>query len=81
MFPVRVSADDPDNLSNKVFESYPKVLYFYYVNYCLAKCLETTSKEARKVLLYLFYAKPEYKGKNVPCVNIIHRCMQSGTYR
>ena len=78
---MRVSADDPDNLSNKVFESYPKVLYFYYVNYCLAKCLETTSKEAREVLLYLFYAKPEYKGKNVPCVNIIHRCMQSGTYR
>ena len=81
LFPVRVSAEDPDNLTNKTFDNFPKVLFFYYISYCVAECLGTTSKEAREVLLYLTYATPEYKGKQVPCVNIIHRCMQSGTYR
>ena len=80
-FPVMISADDPDNLSNKIFCNFPKTIFFYYVCYCVAEGLEITSKEAREVLLYLHYAKPESKGKPVPCVHIIHRCMQSGTYR
>ena len=80
-YPVRVLADDPDNLSNSVFENFPKVLFHYYICYCVAEALDITSKEAREVLLYLHYAKPVYKGKETSCVQIIHRCMQSGTYR
>ena len=80
-FPVRVSAEDPGNLTNKTFDNFAKVLYYYYITYCMAEALDTTSKEAREALLYLHYATPEYKGKQVPCVTIIHRCMQSGTYR
>ena len=80
-FPVCVSAEDPGNLTNKTFDNFAKVLYFYYITYCMAEALGTTSKEAREALLYLHYVTPEHKGKKVPCVNIIHRCMQSGTYR
>lgn len=48
-FPVTVSADDPENLSNKNISNYDKVLVHYFVNYCLAESLEVTSKEAREV--------------------------------
>ena len=80
-FPVKVSADDPDNLANKEYCTYDKTLFMYWIHYCQAEGLHPSSHVARAALLYLFYAKPTVQGRNVSCVNVIHRCMQSGTYR
>ena len=51
------------------------------MNYCKAEGLHPTQQASRQVLLYLFYAKPLFQGREVPCIHIIHRCMQAGTYR
>jgi len=80
-FPVTVAADDEDNLSDRIFCNHTKVLLTYYIHYCYAEGLHPSSQTAREVLVYLFYAKPLYQGKEVSCIRIIHRCMQSGTYR
>ena len=70
-----------DNMHNKVYCNYPKCLRYYWLHYCKAEGLHPTHQVARTILLYLFYAKPMFQGKEVPCIHIIHRCMQSGTYR
>jgi hypothetical protein len=80
-YPVRVSSKDPGNVAGKEFTTFNKVIYCYYVNYCFAEGLQRTSKLASEVLLYLFHSKPEYKGKPSSVIRILHRCLQSGTYR
>ena len=70
-----------DNLSNKVYCNYHKTLFLYWINYCLAEGLHPSHQVVREVLLYLFYAKPVFQGREVSCVHIIHRCMQAATYR
>ena len=80
-YPVRVSGTDPDNVGGKEFTTFNKAVYCYYVNYCFSEGLQRTSKLASEVLLYLFHSKPEYKGKPSSVIRILHRCLQSGTYR
>ena len=66
---------------NKVFCNYPTSLRYYWYLYCKAEGLHPSHQRAREVLLYIFYAKPLFQGREVPCIHIIHRCMQAGTYR
>ena len=79
-FPVMVPAEDPDNHSGDVFCNYTRVLYVYWAFYCYYEGLHTTHAEARRVLLYIFYAKPMFRRKPTPVINILHSCLQSGTY-
>ena len=79
-FPVLVPADDPDNHGDGDFCNYTPVRYVYWAFYCYYEGLHPTHKDARRVLLYIFYAKPGYRGKPTPVVRILHSCLQSGTY-
>ena len=63
------------------YNNYVKVLYLYFVNYCYAEGLSRSSMEARQVLLYLFFAKVEFKGTETAIVKVLHKCLSSGTYR
>ena len=63
------------------YDNTPRTLYRYWIDYCRAEGLTRSHQLARKVLMYLFYATPMYKGKPSPCVRIIHRCMMAGIHR
>ena len=80
-YPVKVSADDPDNLSRKIFSTYNKCLYLYWIYYCYAEGIHPSDGMARQVLLYLFFSTPKVNSKLTTCVHVLHNCLQAGTYR
>lgn len=63
------------------YNNFIKVGYKYWIEYCLAEGLTRSSERGRKVLLYIFYAEPMFRGKNSPVMRVIHTCMTSGTHR
>ena len=77
--PCRVLAKNTP--TGQEFDNFSKCLYTYWVNYCSAEGLSRSSKMARRMLMYLFYAKVLFKGKLSPCIRVIHSCMIAGTHR
>ena len=67
-------------LFHHVYNS-PRCLYRYWVHYCRAEGLTRSHDMARRILMYLFYATPMYKGRPASCLRIIHRSMMAGTHR
>ena len=78
-YPHAVSAKNCP--SGEPYNNYVKVGYKYWVEYCLAEGLSRTSKRARRVLLYVFYAQPIFRGKQSTVMRIIHTSMTNGTHR
>lgn len=57
-YPVQTEATG----TTGVYSNFTNVLYYYWCYYCFAEGLNKHHVTAREVLVYLFYAKPDFKG-------------------
>ena len=68
LYPVntRATKDCP------VYNNYVSVLYSYWVFYCEAEGYNKHHVMARQVLLYVFYAKSEFKSMSLTCCVLVY---------
>ena len=64
LYPVNTQA----TATRPTYNNYVSVLYSYWVFYCEAEGYNKHHAMARQVLLYVFYARPEYKSMILLCV-------------
>ena len=57
-YPVKTEGTE----TTGVYTNFTNVLYYYWCYYCCAEGLNKHHVLARQVLMYLFYANPEFKG-------------------
>ena len=78
-WPCAVSAKNCP--TGQPYDNFVKVRYKYWIEYCIAEGLTRSNDRARRALLYVFYAKPVFRGKPSDVIRIIHTGMFSGTHR